>query len=372
MKEVLFVIPNLGHGGAEKVLVNLVNHLDRSLFSVTVMTLYDEGVNRSFLADHIKYKSCFKKSFPGVSHLFKMLSPKQLYKWLVPEHYDIVVSYLEGQTARLVSGCDDKTTKKICWIHRTMATMNDSARLFRSVAEAKMCYGSFDRIVSVSKDVQKVFMDLYHLDEKGVVLYNTNESEKILVQSSEAVSDKSFLNDDFKICAMGSLIPIKGFERLIAVHNKLMNEGYSIHTYILGEGPDKEKLEKMIKKYSLDDTVFLLGYQTNPYKYLSKCDLFVCSSWTEGFSTAVTEAMILGIPVVTTRVSGMEELLGDNQYGIITANDESGLYSGIKEMLDSTDLLQKYTLKAKKRGESFSTEKTVLAVETLFAEIVGK
>lgn len=372
MKSVLFMIPNLGYGGAEKVLVNLVNHMDQSKFNITVMTLYDEGINRKFLAECITYKSCMKRSFPGVAHVLKLFTPKQLYRCFVKKHYDIVVSYLEGQTARIISGCDDQDTKKLCWIHRTMTTMSDSARLFRSIEEAQKCYSSFDRIVSVSKDVQKAFMDLYHMDEKGVVLYNTNESEKIVAQSVETVSGIDFSTDNFKICAMGSLIPIKGFDRLITVHNKLRKEGYSIHTFILGEGPDKDKLQEMIKEHSLTETVSLLGYQTNPYKYLSRCDLFVCSSWSEGFSTAVTEAMILGIPVVTTCVSGMQELLGDNQYGIVTENNEEGLYAGIKMMLDSNEMLQRYQEEAQKRGESFSTEKTVLAVQELFEEMLEK
>ena len=77
-----------------------------------------------------------------------------------------------------------------------------------------------------------------------------------------------------------------------------------------------------------------MGYKENPYKYLAKCDLFVCSSYSEGFSTAVTEALILGIPVVTTYVSGMTELLGDNEYGIITSNDEISLYEAIKLLIN--------------------------------------
>lgn len=370
MAEVLFVIPNLGHGGAEKVLINLINHLDPASYRVTVMTLYDEGVNKAGLAPHIQYKACFKRSFPGVSHVLKLFSPKQLYQRLIPDHYDIVVSYLEGQTARIVSGCTDQTAKKVCWIHRTMTSIKDSSRLFRSSAEAKKCYAAFDCIVSVSEDVQKAFMNLFHLDEKGTVLYNTNESKKIIDQSKEAVSADIFPQSGLKICAMGSLIPVKGFDRLINVHYRLVKEGHSLSTYILGEGPDKAKLEEKIEAYSLRDSVFLLGYQTNPYKYLARCDLFVCSSWSEGFSTAVTESMILGVPVTATRVSGMRELLGQNEYGIIAENSEEGLYCAIKQMLTSPELLQKYKSAAQKRGETFSTEKTVLAVEEMFRRIL--
>ena len=90
------MIPNLGHGGAEKVLVNLVNHMDVKKYKITVMTLYDEGVNKKFLSKDITYKSCFKKSFKGVSQFLKLCSPTSLYEWFIKDHYDVVVSYLEG------------------------------------------------------------------------------------------------------------------------------------------------------------------------------------------------------------------------------------------------------------------------------------
>jgi len=85
MKKVLFLIHDLCQGGAEKVLVNLVNNMDKELFDVTVMTLFDVGVNKQFLKKDVKYKSCFKHPIPGNSHYMKLLSPKQLYNWLIKD-----------------------------------------------------------------------------------------------------------------------------------------------------------------------------------------------------------------------------------------------------------------------------------------------
>ena len=92
----------------------------------------------------------------------------------------------------------------------------------------------------------------------------------------------------------------------------------------------------------------------------------MCSSRREGFSTAVTEALIVGTPVVSTNCSGAYELLGDNnEYGIVTENDEDALYDGIKKMLTEENLLQHYKEQAIVRGRRFSTEKTVKAVEDM-------
>ncbi len=369
--KILFMIPNLGHGGAEKVLVNLVNHMNKQKFDITVMTLYDEGVHKDSLKAHISYKTCFKRSVPGIAHFLKLFSPHFLYNRFIQEHYDIVVSYLEGQTARIISGCSDRRTKKVCWIHRTMTTLKDSARLFRNENEAIKCYTAFDKIVSVSRDVQDAFMKLYHLQNKEAVIYNTNLTDLILEMSNEKISSELFDESYFKICAVGTLFPIKGFNRLLKVHKELVQKGYKVHTYILGEGPERKQLQSLAKQYGVEKTFTLLGYQKNPYVYMKHCDLFVCSSFSEGFSTAVTEALVLGIPVVTTRVSGMVELLGENEYGIITNNDEIGLYNAIKSLIDCKDKYKYYCIKATERGRFFSREKTVKESENFFINLIS-
>ena len=140
---------------------------------------------------------------------------------------------------------------------------------------------------------------------------------------------------------------------------------------MLGIGPEKEKIEAYRAEHHLESTLTLLGYQTNPYKYVAECDLFVCTSFAEGFSTAATEALIVGTPVCTVEVSGMREMLGeDNEWGVVTENNEEALYQGIKRLLDDPALLAYYREKAKERGKAFSTEKTVRAVEEMMERLV--
>src|SRR5699024_5874854 len=129
--------------------------------------------------------------------------------------------------------------------------------------------------------------------------------------------------------------------------------------YILGEGPERNKIEKIADENGCADTVTLLGYRTNPYKYVAKCDIFVCSSVAEGFSTATTEALILGVPVVTTRVSGMEEMLGkNNEFGIVVnGTDETSLFLAIQNLLNNPQLLQTYRYKSLLRGKDFFKER---------------
>lgn len=100
----MFLIHDLGQGGAEKVLVNLVNNMDHTKFDITVMTLFDCGENKQFLHPKVKYKTWCKKMVPGNSQLMKFLSPKRLHKLIIREKYDIEIAYLEGPCARVISG----------------------------------------------------------------------------------------------------------------------------------------------------------------------------------------------------------------------------------------------------------------------------
>lgn len=369
MLRVLFLIHDLGHGGAEKVLVNLVNHLDRSRFDITVLTLFGGGVNEQFLKPDIHYKTVFSKAFPGNSHLMKLFSPRLLHKLFVKEHYDIEVSYLEGPSARIISGCQHADTKLVSWIHIEQHEKKLAARAFRSYREALACYRRFDRTVCVSEAVRQDFCGLFPLERPVEVLYNTNETDQILRLKDEPVEEGTFRDDEIKLVGVGKVIPNKGFDRLARIHKRLWEEGYPVHTYILGIGPQREEIQRYVEENGLADSFTFLGYQTNPYKYVARCDLFVCASHAEGFSTAATEALIVGTPVCTVEVSGMKEMLGENdEWGVVTENSEEGLYRGIKELLDDPALLAHYKAKAAEHGKSFSTKSTVEAVEEMLLE----
>lgn len=370
MKKILFMIPTLDHGGAEKVLVNLVNNLDRTKFDITVLTLFGGGVNRQFLKTHIKNKYVFKKLFPGNTKLFNLFSPKTLYRFLVKEYYDIIVSYLEGPTARIVSGCTDKDTKLVSWIHCRMDNKNAGAVGFRNYYEAKECYKKFDYTVCVSKWVEKYFTKTFDFEKPIGVLYNTIETDEIIKKSNESIGDVQFSQDCFNICSVGKITQVKGFDRLARIHKRLLDDGIKNHIYIFGIGEDKEKLESYLAENNLQDSFTFMGYKTNPYKYVKKCDLYVCSSLSEGFSTSVTESLIVGTPVVTTLCSGMEELLGENnEYGIVTENSEEALYKGIKSMLTTPNMLEYYTKQALMRGKYFDKKNTTKAVEEMLENL---
>lgn len=370
MKKVLFLIHDLGSGGAEKVLVNLVNNMDYTKFDISVTVLFGGGVNEQFLNPEIHFKAIYPKMIPGNSKLMKLLTPKQLHKVCVKEKYDIEISYLEGPSARIISGCENKETKLVSWIHSNHFSLGQVSDPFRNSCEAIKCYQKFDKIVSVSQYMKINFMNwIPEIKEKSEVLYNVVESERIIEKALEDQSDIS--HDEYvNLIAVGTFKEVKGYDRLLRIIKKFKDEGLLVRLYLLGRGSLESDYKRYVKENNLQKEIIFLGYQTNPYKYVRNCDLFVCSSHSEGFSTAATEALIVGTPVCTVEVSGMRELLGsNNEYGVVTDNNEEALYIGIKELIKNNDKMKLYRKKAYMRGKHFCTENTVKAVEKMLLDL---
>lgn len=369
MKSILFVIPTLSGGGAEKVLVNLVNKIhDR--YDITILTLFDVGVNKQHLSKQIKYKSIFKWNFKGNIYLFKIFSPSFLCKLFIHGNYDYVISFLEYAATRIVSGYSGEA-KKIAWIHSTInsRTLKSFLSPYRSISECIECYNKFDQIVCVSQDVLLSFKDnILEVNTPCCVKYNILNSFEIGRLSQQSIDDLCLSNGIMNICSVGRLIPIKGYRRLLKIYRQLLDDKVALntHLYILGVGPEEESLNQYILDNKMLSYVTLLGYKNNPYKYMKQMDLFVCSSYSEGLSTAVSESLLLGLPVLTTECSGMNELLDNGRCGLIVENSESGLYSGLKRIIESQDLLLYYKKQALARKEYFDDSKIVDDFEKLF------
>ena len=367
MVKVLFLIHDLQHGGAEKVLVNLVNNIDKTKYEVIVQTLFDSGVNRQYLHSDVKYLPGVKWEFPGNSRVIRFLPAKWLYKYYIKDDYDVIVAFLEGTATKVLSGCDNSNIKKVAWVH---IEMQDLRTCFKSSDIAISEYRKFDKIICVSETVRDCFEKaaggrFSHLQ----VLYNTNETADILRKSREPVEDIVYDEKMINLISVAKLVKTKGYDRLIPIIRQLREEGYPIHLYLLGIGEDKEKLERLAFDEGITEFVSFLGYKDNPYKYVANADIYVCSSRREGFSTAVTESLIVGTPVVSTCCSGAYELLGtNNEYGIVVNNTSEGIYQGIKQMIDN-DQYKSYRLKAAERGKRFCTENTTKAVEDMLENL---
>ncbi len=369
MIKILFLINSLGGGGAERVLVNLVNNMDLSKYDITVQTIFKAGVNKNLLSSEIRLIEGKIKSFKGISYVIKLLPSFVLYKYFIKEEYDVVIAYMHGVATKILSSAPQKT-KKIAWLHTDMRNSTLSKVIWQS--QIVKTFNSYDKIVGVAKSVSQSFIDMYCLSEKVTTCYNTNDVKRIHELACEKINRTGWNNQSncIKIITIGRLSKEKGFSRLIDCCSKLRDDGHNFQLLFLGKGPLESELREQCKKLRLENIISFGGYQENPYSFLQHADLFVCSSIQEGLNTAMSEAIILGVPVISTKVSGASEVLGENsEYGLLVDNNDLALYEGLKKLLSHQELLDEYRAKAIERASFFDTSITVRATEKLIDEV---
>lgn len=362
MLNTLFFIESLTGGGAEKVLLNLVNAMDRRRFAITVQTLYPEEAGKH-LAQGIRYRYCYPEKNPANELRMRLEAALGLtYPLHIRDDYDIEIAYLECGSTKIMAGSTNKNALKLAWVHCDLAKKADDPAAF--ARETAKYYRKYDKIVCVSDTAQQSFWKLYPDAPDAVTVYNTVDDVHIRQAAEEYAPP--YHDDTQNLVCVGRLSTEKGVDRLLRVYLRLLQDGIAPHLWIVGDGAERKRLGQYAKEHGLNDLVHFEGHQRNPYPYMSGADILMCPSLFEGFSTVITEGLILGKPIVTTDCSGMRELLGDSEYGLITANDDEALYQGLKRMLTEPGLLERYAEKARIRGRDFRQETLVRETEEFF------
>lgn len=368
---ILFLSNNLSGGGAERVLVNLANQMVENGQDITLRVLANTGDNRKNLSDKVKYEYVFNSNFRGINYLH-LLPRKWIYNKVAHGNFDVVVVYLHGVLTKIVANAP-KSQKTVAYLHANMEK-SPFIKSLGSKDNIQKCFKTYDRIVSVSQEVQESFIRVSDInDDRLVVKYNTFDTDKIKNLASEKIISPFNEKKGISICTVGKLEQVKGHLRLLKCIKKLVDNGILVQLTIVGDGPLRNELKDYVIEHNLEKNVFLVGFDTNPYKYVAKSNLFVCSSYSEGFSSVVAESLIMGVPVLTTDCAGMREMLGNNnEYGIIVNNDEKSLYNGLKNIITNSELLNKYRLAACERGSFFEPKQTVGAVEKMLEEVLNE
>lgn len=368
MKKVLFIVPSLMQGGMEKMLVTIANIIS-SYAEVVIYNLgSDDAAMTGALNEGIEYHSLWnpcifvlKKSYfreeKGNKRIlpaklwYKFHSPKYIQKRIVKDSFDVQIAFFVGEPTKIVGGCD-KSVKSLLWIHSDYTKARGLFDTFKSKSEANETFSHYSRIICVSKMAESAFQSITHINNTQVI-YNYLPVQKI--QQLAALEHVDYQNK-FTLVSVGRLVAAKGYDRLLRVINSLNRSGYELQLKIIGDGAEFDNLETEIKYLGLKN-VELLGKKSNPYPYVAHADLFVCSSYYEGYNLAVAEAIILGVPVISTRCAGPVEILDNGEYGMLVENSEEGLLDGIRQLLDSDATLICCKEKALVRREFFNEDR---------------
>ena len=365
MIKILFFIETLKAGGAEKVMIDLVNHMDQTKFDITVQTVWRCDAAK-YLVPGIRYRSLYTSENKANRLRYRAEAESGLaYRLHVKDDYDIECAYLEMGPTKVLASSTNKKAKKLAWVHCELTKAVGDPAAYS--AKTSPWYAKFDQIVCVSQATKESFDKLFERRFRSIVIYNVIDDIAIRERAMQTIKPKR----RFTVLSVGRLSAQKNFLRLLRTHKRLLDEGFEHDLWILGEGPEREMLEQYVEQNGLKDSVWMPGFVENPYPYLCEADLLTCSSVYEGFSTFVTEAVILGRPVLTTDVSGMRELLGNSEYGLIVEDDDEAYLNGMRRMLSDVALRDQYQAKAAQRGKEFSAAELTKKTEQYFASLLG-
>lgn len=299
---------HLDQGGVEKMAVEYSNELVKMGHSVNLNVIYKLKNEKFTLSPKVKTKKLIGFYVKGMDKIVSLFPKKFLYRLFNFNDADIEIAFQADLPTKIISESSNNHSMKIAWIHGIGMQFDES-------------YSKYDKIVFVGEDVKNHYKNEFENIEnhKLQVIYNPINKQDIIEKSTEVVVEK-FMSDRKKIISVGRLSKEKSFDRLILAFHQLINEyNHDIDLLIVGEGDERSNLENLIAELELEERVHLLGFKKNPYSYMAISDIYICSSDYEGFNVAMTEAGVLGKPILSTPVYGTEDFLGkDSERGLIT------------------------------------------------------
>ena len=363
-KSIAFVMDTMAVGGVEKALIELLKAFDYSRYNVTLWLKNDSGPLHNQIDTRVKieYWECkntrdtllkqLKQGklisfFRGVFYricsrihlseydLNAFYSVKSLPQ--CSDHcYDCVIAYQVLSPAVVANALYRfRGLKKVLWVHGR----NVRPQSLNVFFDKEYC--KFDFIACVSESTRTEFShDFPKAKKKTAVFYNLLPVDEIL-EKSKAPIDVSLTNT--AIVTVGRLSPEKGQQMIPQTTRLLLDVGYDVYWYLVGDGALRETVESEIQKYDVAEHVILLGTQMNPYPYIKNCDIYVQTSFSEGYCTTTMEAKILRKPIVTTDAPGMREQFVSGENGLIVdAMTPEALFEGIRTLLDHPELREKF------------------------------
>lgn len=384
MKKIAFLLGSKNVGGIEKVVSNLGRDLSSCGYDIhNIMLISNYSKEIEFDGKIIPIlpqgDSLLSKFLIFFKRLYRVRKVRKEY------NFDIVVSF--GDTANCINILTKHNEKIITSLHAISKVGNSYIGGVGKIYALLTCflYPYTDCMIVVSKELKKIIIKQYDIpDEKVRVIYNGINCDEIM-RKGRFVVVPNIKKDDINLINVGRLVNEKGQWHLIRIMPELVKKYPNIHLFIIGDGYLRDELNKLIKTLHMEDYIMMLGYQDNPYKYMSHCNIYVQASISEAFSLAIVEAMTLGIPVISAdTLVGPREIIADNikyekniqgysceKYGILTSRysqdvyindsplikEEVDMINAIEEMIKNKELYDRYSKSGHERSKLFSAEK---------------
>ncbi len=351
MKNVAIIIESLNLGGAEKSLVTVLNYIDYSKYKVDLILFNTGGVFESFLPKEV---AIIKKDYPRLNYLdrfvfkiktlfnLKSLHSAQIFFEIIrpklikhPPVYDIAIAYNQGfstyYTALFIS-----SKIKFTWLN------TDYKSAGYKIGQDYFYYSHYNSVIAVSEFTKEVFIKELETNKLKLPIQVIKDITDInvLESQSEKKLEVDFSKHSISIVTVGRLSKHKGLHLAVETCKKLVDKGYDVCWYVVGEGSERKNLVKLIKEYGLEDKFILLGMTNNPYPYIKNCTIYVQTSLFEGLGLSLIEAAYLKKPIVTTNFPTSYSILQDGYTGLISKMNSESITEKIEIYLKDKDFMK--------------------------------
>ena len=379
--KILFRHRSMEMGGVEKVMLSLLNNLDKEKFDMTVLLSLNQGELRNEFPHHVRkiYLVDGKEDLSTNPVLQKIQllqrkwklekfrkNPEKIDREILKNEFDVEIAMTYNDFDPVLNS-SNKNSKKIGWFHSEI----DLPKLQPLVPQILEQFPQFDHMVYCSEKIMQImhrsYPNLKYPPES--VIINAVPVDEIRKKSEEKIPD---FKDRPAFVSVGRLHSRKGFHKLMDAHHRLLKEGFGHSVVIIGHGEELPNLLIQQKKLGVEETFILAGNKMNPYPYIKNADFFIMPSESEAWPLVISEALILQKPIIATRVGDVELMIEDDKTGHLIRYDTSEIYEAMKKFLTDKTFVQNIKENLIYIDKQFDNQKIFDAVEEIIINLAKK
>ena len=379
--KILFRHRSMEMGGVEKVMLSLLNNLDKEKFDMTVLLSLNQGELRNEFPHHVRkiYLVDGKEDLSTNPVLQKVQllqrkwklekfrkNPEKIDREILKNEFDVEIAMTYNDFEPVLNS-SNKNSKKIGWFHSEI----DLPKLQPLVPQILEQFPQFDHMVYCSEKIMQImhrsYPNLKYPPES--VIINAVPVDEIRKKSEEKIPD--FKNRPVFV-SVGRLHTRKGFHKLMDAHHRLLKEGFGHSVVIIGHGEELPNLLIQQKKLGVEETFILAGNKMNPYPYIKNADFFILPSESEAWPLVISEALILQKPIIATRVGDIDLMIEDGKTGHLIRYETSEIYEAMKKFLTDEKFVQNIKENLIYIDKQFDNQKIFDAVEEIIINLAKK
>ncbi|WP_407403335.1 glycosyltransferase [Chryseobacterium sp.] len=375
--KVLFRHRSMEMGGVEKVVLSMLNNLNREKFEMTICLNINQGELRNEISTHVRKvfiadgkedlsKNPLLQKIQLVKRKLRLEAAQKnptIAQKLLGEDYDVEIATTYAAFSSVLNS-SNRLSKKIGWFHSDI-TLPKLQPLVPKILEQ---IPQFDYFIFGSQQTKEIFVETYpniKLPENQVIL-NAIPIEELKRKAKDFVPN---LPQKPVFCSVARLHSRKGFHKLMDAHAQLLREGFDHHIVIVGDGDEKENLKKQAAGLGVTESFEFFGSLMNPYPYVKNADFFILPSESEGWPLIIADTLILQKPIISTNVGGVPEMIEHLKTGYLIDYETEQMYEAMKKFLTDKATVSTLQENLKNIEKQFDNQKIFDAVEQIIVQL---